>query len=140
MLMVARAHAQSGTREVTHAFIISMSTFIVRVELHPSDKEQSYSAVHDAMSDAGFGRIYRDATGLRFHLPSSEYCITSEAAVETIRDRAAEAAGKITSLFMILVSEASHVAIAGLVPVREILRPALPEAPVAGDPFVARAA
>ena len=96
-----------------------MSTFIVRIELHPSDKEQAYSAVHDAMKHAGFSRIYRDDDGLRYHLPSSEYCITSASSVEVIRDLARTAAGKVTTLFMLLVIDAKRIAIAGLVPVNE---------------------
>ena len=33
-----------------------MSTFIVRIELHPSDPDQAISAVHAAMERAGFAR------------------------------------------------------------------------------------
>lgn len=100
-----------------------MSTFIVRIELHPSDKEQAYSAVHDSMQNAGFARIYRDYDGIRYHLPASEYCIDSTGSAESIRDLAASAAGKITTLFMLLVSDATRIAIAGLVPVKEALLP-----------------
>jgi hypothetical protein len=96
-----------------------MSTFIVRIELHPSDKEQAYSAVHGAMEAAGFSRIYRDSEGVRHHLPASEYCLTEPSPVEAIRDRAAAAVGKVTTHFMLLVSETSRIAIAGLVPVVE---------------------
>lgn len=96
-----------------------MSIFIVRIELHPSDKEQAYSAVHDAMQKAGFSRIYRNHDGLRYHLPPSEYCITSASSVEAIRDLAAAATGTVTTLFMLLVSETMRIAIAGLVPVKE---------------------
>ena len=102
----------------------TMSTFIVRIELHPSDKEQAYSAVHDSMEDAGFSRIYRDHDGRRYHLPASEYCITATSTAEAIRDLAASAAGKVTSLFMLLVSDARNIAIAGLVPVKEAILPA----------------
>jgi hypothetical protein len=101
-----------------------MSTFIVRVELHPSDPEQAYSAVHDAMQAAGFSRIYHDHHGHRYHLPASEYCITSANSAEAIRDLAALAAGKVTTMFMLLVSETTRIAIAGLVPVKEAAQPA----------------
>jgi hypothetical protein len=101
-----------------------MSTFIVRIELHPSDQLQEYSAVHDAMAAAGFSRIYRDRDGLRYHLPASEYCIKSARSVEAIRDLAATAAGKVTSLFMLLVSETTRIATMGLVRVREATEPA----------------
>jgi hypothetical protein len=96
-----------------------MPIFIVRIELHPSDKEQAYSAVHDSMSSAGFSRIYRDGDNVRHHLPASEYCITSTSSVEAIRDLAAAATAKVTTLFMLLVSETARIAIAGLVPVKE---------------------
>jgi hypothetical protein len=100
-----------------------MSTFIVRIELHPADKEQAYSAVHDAMEGAGFSRIYRDRDGVRYHLPAAEYCIMSASSVEAIRDLAAAAAGKVTTLFMLLVSETKQIALAGLVPVKEAAAP-----------------
>lgn len=96
-----------------------MSIFIVRIELHPSDKEQAYTAVHEAMQAAGFSRILRAQDGLRYHLPTSEYCITSTSSAEAIRDLAKGAATRVTTLFMLLVSETTHVAIAGLVPVKE---------------------
>jgi hypothetical protein len=101
----------------------TMSTFIVRIELHPSDKEQACSAVHDSMASAGFNRIYADYDGRRYHLPGSEYCITSERSAEAIRDLAAAATTKITSLFMLLVSDTTRIAIAGLVPVNEANTP-----------------
>jgi hypothetical protein len=107
-----------------------MSTFIVRIELHPSDKEQAYSAVHDAMEAAGFSRMYRDSGGTRYHLPASEYCITVAGSVESIRDRAAAAAGKVTTLFMLLVSETTKIAIVGLVPVIEANLPTAKPSPV----------
>ena len=78
------------------------------------------------MENAGFARIYRDYDGVRYHLPASEYCITSAGSAETIRDLAAAAAGKITTLFMLLVSDTTRIAIAGLVPVKEVLVPARP--------------
>jgi hypothetical protein len=93
-----------------------MSTFIVRIELHPSDKEQAYSAVHDAMSAAGFSRTYRDYDGAQYHLPPSEYCIISPGSAESIRDLAAATVGRVTTLSMVLVSETTRIAIAGLVP------------------------
>jgi hypothetical protein len=108
-----------------------MSTFIVRIELHPSDKEQAYSAVHDAMASVGFSRIYRDADGHRYHLPSSEYCIVSTNSAEAVRDLADAAARKVTSLFMLLVSETTRIVVAGLVPVKEATAPAAPAVPSA---------
>ncbi len=96
-----------------------MSTFIVRLELHPSDKEQNYSAVHRSMESQGFSRIYTDPNGVRFHLPSSEYCINATGSADSIRDLARGAASKITSLFMILVSETKQISSSGLVPVKE---------------------
>jgi len=101
-----------------------MSTFIVRIELHPSDKEQAYSAVHDAMTSAGFSRIYRDDGGLRHHLPTGEYCMTANSSAEVIRDLARGAAQKVTTLFMLLVSDTTRIASAGLVPVKEAMLPA----------------
>lgn len=101
-----------------------MSTFIIRIELHASDSHQAYSAVHDAMQDAGFSRLYRDSDGLRYHLPASEYCMTSAISAEAIRDLAAAAAAKVTTVFMLLVSETTRIAIAGLVPVKETAIPA----------------
>jgi hypothetical protein len=100
----------------------SMSLFIVRIELHPSDKEQAYS----------FSRIYRNHDGLRYHLPTSEYCITSASSVEAIRDLAAAATGRVTTLFMLMVSETTRIAIAGLVPVKEETLP-LPLQPATGS-------
>ena len=99
-----------------------MPIFIVRIELHPSDKEQAYSAVHDSMSSAGFSRIYRNGDGVPYHLPASEYCITSTSSVEAIRDLAAAATVKVTTHFMLLVSETTRIATAGLVPVKEAWR------------------
>ncbi len=113
-----------------------MTTFIVRLELHPSDQEQAYSAVHGAMELAGFSRIYRDHDGARYHLPSSEYCITSTSSAESIRDLAAAAAGKVTTLFMLLVSDTTRIAFAGLVPVKEAILPAARTS----QPAVAKAA
>lgn len=103
-----------------------MSIFIVRIELHPSDKEQAYSAVHDAMQEVGFSRLHRDHDSLRYHLPASEYCITSATSAEVVRDLAAAAASKVTTLFMLLVSETTRVLIAGLVPVKEATKSATP--------------
>ncbi len=100
-----------------------MTTFIVRLELHPSDQERAYSAVHDAMALAGFSRIYRDRDGARYHLPSCEYCLNSSGSAESVRDLAAAAATKVSTLFMVLVSETTHIAIAGLVPVKEAILP-----------------
>jgi hypothetical protein len=112
--------------------------FIVRIELHPSDKTQAYSAVHDAMAHVGFSRIYRHADGLRYHLPTSEYCLSSVSSAEAIRDLAAAAAQKVTTHFMVLVSETTHIAIGGLVPVQE---PALAgERSLAALPPTAKAA
>lgn len=107
-----------------------MSTFIVRIELHPSDKEKAYSAVHDAMQAAGFSRIYQDRDGFRYHLPSSEYCINSTNSAETIRDLAAAATGKVTTPFMLLVSETTRIASAGLVPVKDALTPGTQAVPL----------
>lgn len=98
-----------------------MSTFIVRIELHPSDPEPAYSAVHDSMASAGFSRIYRDYDGRRYHLPASEYCIMTVSSAEAIRDLASGAVGKVTTHFMLLVSDAARIAIAGLVPVKEAI-------------------
>lgn len=96
-----------------------MSQFIVRIELHPSDQEQAYSAVHASMEASGFSRIYRDYDGVRYHLPASEYCITTASTADAIRDLAKHAVEKVTTLFMLLVSETSKIAIAGLVPLKE---------------------
>src|SRR5690242_5497536 len=96
-----------------------MAIFIVRIELHPSDREQAYSAVHDAMSSAGFSRIHRSGDNVRYHLPADEYSISSASSVETIRDLAAAATAKVTTHFMLLVSETTRIAIAGLIPVKE---------------------
>ena len=95
-----------------------MPTFIVRLELHPSDKESAYGAVHDSMAGAGFSRIYRHGDNVDYHLPAFEYCITSSSPVEAIRDLAAAAAGKVTTHVMLLVSETTRIAIGGLVPVK----------------------
>jgi hypothetical protein len=100
-----------------------MSTFIVRVELHPSDREPAYSAVHDAMKTAGFSRLYRHDDGRCYHLPASEYCLTAPRSVEAVRDLALSAVGRISTLFMVLVSETTRIAIAGLVPVAETILP-----------------
>lgn len=97
-----------------------MATFIVRIELHPSDQEQAYSAVHDSMASAGFSRVYRHADNVRYHLPASEYCIVSTSSAEAIRDLAAAATAKVTTHFMLLVSETTRIAIAGLVPLQEV--------------------
>jgi hypothetical protein len=101
-----------------------MSTFIIRIELHPSDKEQAYSDVHASMEKAGFSRIYRHDDGLRYHLPTSQYCMKSTNSAEGIRDLAVAAVGRITTLFMLFVSDSTKVAFAGLVPVREKTLPA----------------
>jgi hypothetical protein len=106
---------------------LPMSTFIVRIELHPSDKEQAYSAVHDAMLQAGFSRIYQNHEGVRYHLPSSEYCIKSGSSAEAIRDLAAAATGRVTTLFMLLVTETTRIVTAGLVVVNDAALP-VPEA------------
>jgi hypothetical protein len=98
------------------------STFIVRVELHPSDPEQASSALHAAMERAGFSRIFRDQDELRYHLPTGEYCITAAGTASTIRDLARNAAGGVTTQFMLLVSDARRIAFSGLVPVVENLR------------------
>jgi hypothetical protein len=110
-----------------------MTTFIVRIELHPSDKDQAISAVHDSMKSAGFSRIYRDYDGIRYHLPSSEYCIALNSTAEAVRDIAAAAATRVTTHFMILVSETARIAIGGLVPVKEAIAPEAqtPRPPVA---------
>jgi hypothetical protein len=115
-----------------------MSTFIVRIELHPSDKAQAYSAVHDAMAHAGFSRIYQHADGLRYHLPASEYCVTSVSSAEAIRDLAAAATQKVTTHFMVLVSETTSIAIGGLVPVKEAALAG--ERSIAASPPAAKAA
>jgi hypothetical protein len=101
-----------------------MSTFIVRIELHPADQEQDYSAVHAVMEQAAFSRIYRADDGVRYHLPSSEYCISTVSTVEEILEQARHAARKITSQFMVLVSETTKIAVAGLVPVEHPVHPA----------------
>ena len=120
----ARTHFLARTEESNRAVpTIYMSTFIVRIELHPSDQEQAYSAVHTSMEKAGFSRIYRADDGIRYHLPASEYCIKSISSAETIRELAKHAAEKVTSLFMLLVSDTTKIAIAGLVPVKEAVLP-----------------
>ena len=125
--MVNSADREAARRTGENHF---MSTFIVRIELHPSDKEQAYSAVHDAMESAGFSRVLRHEDGVRYHLPTSEYCMTSTSSVEAVRDLAARAVGKITTLYMLFVSDATRVAFAGLVPVRENILPAGRSAPL----------
>ena len=124
MPVFTRIFTQTGSAAATPQILIHMSTFIIRVELHPSDQEQAYSAVHDAMKNAGFSRVYRHDDGRRYHLPASEYCITGAGSAETMRDLAASAVGKVSTLFMILVSETTRIAIAGLVPVGEVIVPA----------------
>jgi hypothetical protein len=106
-----------------------MSTFIARIELHPADQEQDHSAVHAAMEQVGFSRIYRAQDGVSYHLPASEYCINSERTVEEILEQARHAARKITSQFMLLVSDTNRIAVAGLVPVQHPVRPAKPSVP-----------
>ena len=109
-----------------------MSTFIVRIELHPSDPDQASSAVHAAMEAAGFSRVYQDRDGVRYHLPTSEYCITSEGTVTNVLELARKAAGSVTSQFMTLVSNTKQIAIAGLVPVSDgRARIVAPPAPMA---------
>jgi hypothetical protein len=98
-----------------------MPTFLVRIELHPSDPDQSNSAVHGAMAGAGFARIYRDALGVRHHLPSFAYCITTPGTAESIREVAMSAVNTVATKFMILVVEARHIAVSGLVRVTENL-------------------
>lgn len=118
-----------------------MTTFIVRLELHPSDQEQAHSALHDAMEAAGFSRIYQAGDGVRYHLPSFEYCMVAAGSVETIRDLAQDAAEKVTSLFMVVASETSNIAVAGLVPVKDAVRPVVRAAsPVEDHPIEAKAA
>ena len=111
-----------------------MSKFIVRLALHPSDKDQAHSAIHDAMAKAGFSRIYRDYDGVRYHLPDFEYCITLPSSAEAIRDLVETAARKVTTHFMTLVSETTRIAIAGLVPVKETTLPAEPAASALAPP------
>ena len=41
------------------------------------------------MAAVGFARIYTHSDGLRYHLPASEYCITTKGTAETVRDLAA---------------------------------------------------
>lgn len=96
-----------------------MPTFIVRVELHPADREQQHSAVHLAMEAEGFSRIYTDRDGLRYHLPASEYCLIADNSIEDVRERGRVATSRITTHFMLLVTEAVRVASWGLVPVQE---------------------
>ena len=96
-----------------------MTTFIVRIELHPSDSEKNYSDLHRAMENSGFSRIYTDRTGIRYHLPSSEYCLKADSSADAVRDLSQAAVSKVTDHFMVLVSETKQIAIGGLIPVQE---------------------
>lgn len=109
-----------------------MSTFIVRIELHPSDQQQAYSRVHDAMARAGFSRTYKGSDNVSYHLPTSEYCFTSNSPVEVVRDSVAAATSTVTTNFMLLVSETTRIATAGLIPLKEAgAAPAVKPAPAA---------
>ena len=71
------------------------------------------------MQAAGFSRIFTDAAGKRYHLPSFEYCISTPLTAEAVRDSARQAATKATSHFMLLVSETTAIFATGLIEVRE---------------------
>lgn len=112
-----------------------MNTFIVRLELHPSDTEQKYNDLHPVMESLGFSRIYTDNTGTRYHLPPLEYCLLAKQSVEAVRDMTRSAVSKITNHFMIFATEAKSIATAGLVPVKEKSVSA-PPLPVLASPAV----
>jgi hypothetical protein len=71
-----------------------MSHFVTRVELHNAG-EEDYTALHDAMEQAGFSRTITSDEGKEYHLPTAQYCCSGDFSLEKVL-KAAKAAASTT--------------------------------------------
>jgi hypothetical protein len=90
-----------------------MGNYLVRVELHSATWDD-YESLHAEMADRGFSREITGADGVSYQLPTAEYVIYSESALERVRALAAEAAKTTGRKFGVIVAEYSRSAWAGL--------------------------
>jgi ribosomal protein L16/L10AE len=71
-----------------------MAFYLVRVELHNAAWPDDYNVLHKAMHDAGFDHRLRADDGNYYRLPTAEYSIISNNAIENVRQAANQAAAK----------------------------------------------
>jgi hypothetical protein len=84
---------------------VSMSRFIVRVELHGAP-EPAYELLHELMGNAGFARTIW-GSGKEYHLPSATYCAETSDAATTVRQVAKQAADATGYSNGVIVTEGS---------------------------------
>jgi len=84
-----------------------MARFTTRVELHNGTGED-YNALHDAMESAGFSRLIQGSDGVWHHMPWAEYNLDANVAIETVRDRASQAAAATGCKAGVLVTEGTR--------------------------------
>ena len=90
-----------------------MAKFMVRVELHGARRDD-YETLHSEMADRGFSREVTSGDGVTYQLPTAEYVIREEAALDVVRSLAAEAAKTTGRKSAVIVAEYSRSAWVGL--------------------------
>ena len=91
-----------------------MSSYLVRVELHGANWND-YETLHSEMAVRGFSREITGNNGLIYQLPTAEYVIRTNDALEEVRELAAQAANSTGRKFGVIVAEYSRSAWRGLV-------------------------
>jgi hypothetical protein len=84
-----------------------MNPFLVRVELHNALYATDYNVLHVAMQKSGFSRNILANDGKRYDLPTAEYYITGNFAIQAIHSLAKAAAnstGKVSNVLVVQFS------------------------------------
>lgn len=90
-----------------------MAKFLVRVELHGATWDD-YEALHAEMAYRGFSREVTGDDGCTYQLPTAEYVIHTDGALEAVRTLAAQAAQATGRKFGVIAAEYSRSAWVGL--------------------------
>ena len=83
-----------------------MPKFTTRVELHNANGDD-YDNLHDEMKAEGFTRTIKNSDGESYRLPTAEYNYIGNNTASEVRDKAADAAGRVKKKFAVLVTESA---------------------------------
>jgi hypothetical protein len=87
-----------------------MAKFTTRVELHEIKKgeQPNYELLHACMKKQGFSQTIKSESGTVYELPTAEYNIHGEYAIETVLDLAKLGANNAHPKYSILVTEVAE--------------------------------
>lgn len=81
-----------------------MNKFIVRVELHGAEPKD-YEDLYQKMKDAGFLTTIVGKKGIRYHLPTAQYCKSSLDTQDEILESAKSVVAKTKKEYSVLITE-----------------------------------